>query len=130
MVTEPPASMSKVRDYNCQLHSTSLGRHPRLGLVATYCFDLDLTLCVTDGTDYETSTPMMDRIKIVNRLFDSGHTIIIHTARGSASGLDFYDLTKAQLSAWGLKHHLLQLGKPAADYYIDDKGVNSEDFEW
>ena len=28
----------------------------------------------------------------------------------------------------GAKHHQLFLGKPSGDYYIDDKGVNDEDF--
>jgi len=46
------------------------------------------------------------------------------------SGIDFYELTKGQLASWGIKYHSLQLGKPAADYYVDDKAVNSEDFEW
>ena len=40
----------------------------------------------------------------------------------------FYDLTRSQLGAWGAKHHQLFLGKPSGDYYIDDKGVNDEDF--
>ena len=41
---------------------------------------------------------------------------------------DFYDLTREQLKHWGAKHHQLFLGKPSGDYYIDDKGVNDEDF--
>ena len=40
----------------------------------------------------------------------------------------FYDLTKQQLDAWGVKHHGLFLGKPAGDVYIDDKGRRDEDF--
>ena len=45
-----------------------------------------------------------------------------------ASPIDFYDFTAAQLKHWGAKHHQLFLGKPSGDYYIDDKGVNDEDF--
>ena len=28
-----------------------------------YCFDIDNTICRTEGTDYENSTPILDRIK-------------------------------------------------------------------
>ena len=102
----------------------------KLNGMATYCFDLDMTLCFTEGTEYQSSKPMSERIRTVNELYDQGHKIIILTARGSMSGIDFYELTKGQLASWGIKYHSLQLGKPAADYYVDDKAVNSEDFEW
>ena len=38
------------------------------------------------------------------------------------------ELTKLQLSIWNCKYHELIMGKPSADYYIDDKAVNSDDF--
>ena len=38
------------------------------------------------------------------------------------------DLTKNQLKSWGCKYHNLILGKPHADYFIDDKGIHSDDF--
>jgi hypothetical protein len=41
---------------------------------------------------------------------------------------EFYDLTENQLKSWGCKYHSLVLGKPSGDYYIDDKGINSDDF--
>ena len=40
----------------------------------------------------------------------------------------FYAFTRTQLDSWGCKYHRLFLGKPSADYYIDDKGINSDDF--
>jgi hypothetical protein len=40
----------------------------------------------------------------------------------------FFELTEKQLLSWGVKFHKLFLGKPAGDYYIDDKGVSDEDF--
>jgi len=39
-----------------------------------------------------------------------------------------YDLTKQQLEEWGVKYHELIMGKPHADYFIDDKGVNADEF--
>jgi hypothetical protein len=41
---------------------------------------------------------------------------------------DFYVLTADQLNEWGAKYHYLFWGKPAGDYYIDDKGVGVDDF--
>jgi CMP-N,N'-diacetyllegionaminic acid synthase len=96
----------------------------------TYCFDLDGTLCTTvsDGR-YEEANPLYDRIAEVNSLYESGHTILIETARGSQTGIDWYEITADQLSVWGVKHHKLRVGvKLAADHYIDDKGENADNF--
>lgn len=96
----------------------------------TYCFDLDNTLCNTSGTDYFNSTPIPMRIRKVNQLYAVGHKIVIFTARGSKSGVDFSELTERQLKEWGVDFHDLLLGKPFADVYVDDKGINSEHFLW
>ena len=32
-----------------------------------------------------------------------------------------FDLTKQQLDDWGVKYHELIMGKPHADFFIDDK---------
>lgn len=93
-----------------------------------YCFDLDNTLCLSSGEDYSKSTPQLERIARVNQLYDEGNTIVILTARGSVSGLDLEDLTRNQLDSWGVRYHTLQLGKPYADFYIDDKAVSDTDF--
>ena len=58
---------------------------------------------------------------ICNKLYGAGNKIILHTARGSGSGLDWSDKTRAQLARWGVRYHALTFGKPAADFYIDDK---------
>jgi CMP-N,N'-diacetyllegionaminic acid synthase len=94
----------------------------------TYCFDLDSTLCYTVGIDYELSKPNLKRIAKVNELFDAGSIIYIFTARGFVSGLDLEELTERQLHSWGLKFHRLFMGKPAADFYVDDKAVLDVDF--
>ena len=41
-----------------------------------YCFDLDDTLCRTEGMDYENAKPIQKRLDRVNKLYDEGHTII------------------------------------------------------
>ena len=40
----------------------------------------------------------------------------------------FYAITESQLDRWGCKYHKLILGKPSADYYIDDKGIDANEF--
>ena len=43
----------------------------------TYVIDIDDTICRTNGSDYENSQPLNDRIATVNKLYDEGHTISI-----------------------------------------------------
>jgi len=104
-----------------------------------YVVDIDGTICVpgeTEKTRYTGATPIQDRIDKINKLYDEGHYITYLTARGmgrTGNNVDqsvrfFYELTANQLKEWGCKYHLLRLGKPSGDYYIDDKGVNSDDF--
>ena len=103
----------------------------------TYVFDIDGTLCTKAiDFDYEASEPIEERIKVVNALYDSGNTIIMQTARGMGRHDNnpqkaieqFYAMTTEQLKKWGVKYHMLFLGKPAGDIYIDDKGIRDEDF--
>ena len=80
--------------------------------------------------DYETATPILKRITFINKLYESGHVIKFYTARGSKTGIDWYAFTNNQLKSWGVAFHELHVGKPFADVYIDDKAINSEQFEW
>ena len=101
-----------------------------------YCFDLDGTLCDTpsdpDGHNvrYWDAKPFPYMIDQVNRLYDNGDRIIIMTARGRGSGKNWTELTREQLDRWGIKYHELEpmFHKPTADIFVDDKGINSE--EW
>lgn len=94
-----------------------------------FCFDLDGTLCVTENTEYEYSTPIKERINYVNGLYEKGHIIYVETARGSCSGIDWHDYTADQLDSWGLKYHKLRTGtKFHADVFVDDKGLSDINF--
>jgi hypothetical protein len=90
--------------------------------------DIDHTICNTNGTDYASSEPMLDRIKKINDLYDEGNTIVYWTARGSVTGIDHSELTKKQFKEWGVKYHELKFGKPPYDLFIDDKNINSENY--
>ena len=90
-----------------------------------YFVDIDGTICTRRmNSDYEKSEPLRDRIEKLNRLYDDNHEIVYWTARGSVSGIDWYDFTKNKLSEWGVKYHKLIFGKPSFDLYVDDKNLN------
>ena len=89
-----------------------------------FIVDIDGTICTTKHGDYNNSKPDLKMISMINNLFDNGHTIHYYTARGTVTGIDWYSLTKSQLVDWGVKFHELMMGKPEADFFIDDKAVN------
>lgn len=90
-----------------------------------YCFDIDGVLAsLTPGNNYSEATPIVENIALVNSLYNCGNTIILFTARGSATGIDWNRTTEEQMLSWGVKYHELLFGKPAADYYIDDRAIN------
>jgi hypothetical protein len=94
-----------------------------------YCFDLDGTICTNTDGDYHNAKPFYERIEKINELYINKNTILIDTARGSTTGIDWYDTTKNQLEEWGVKYHSLRVGvKLNADIFIDDKGVNDNVF--
>lgn len=95
------------------------------GQKLTYCFDIDGTLCTNTEGDYEAAQPFPDVVAYVNSLYDSGHTIILLTARGSTTGIDWRPTTERQMKEWGVRYHTLYLTKPSADIYIDDKAINA-----
>jgi len=88
----------------------------------TFVFDIDGVIAtITPGNNYALAGPLVDNIRRINRLHEAGNTIVLFTARGSATGLDWTDVTRRQMSEWGVRHHRLMFGKPAADHYVDDK---------
>ena len=93
-----------------------------------YCFDIDGTICTNTNGDYPNAIPYPNIIKKVNELYDQGNEIILNTARGATTGIDWRKETEVQMKAWGVKYHKLIIGKPGADIYIDDKAVNIKDW--
>ena len=94
----------------------------------TYCFDIDGTICQNTYGKYQLAVPILARIKYINSLFESGDEIVMFTARGSTTDIDWTDLTKKQLKKWGLKYNKLILGKPYADIFVDDKAIEANNF--
>jgi len=103
-------------------------------------FDLDDVLCYRTSeagkvNKYRSCKPLEPMIKIANKCYDDGNTVIVYTARGMTgfSGnvgdiySNLYELTTKQLEQWGVKYHQLIMGKIHYDLLIDDKASNSID---
>lgn len=92
-----------------------------------FVVDIDGVLAtLVPDNDYSHCQPMLENIRIINNLYAAGHKIILFTARGSATGIDWQEITREQMVKWGVQHHALQFGKPAADFYIDDRFITLE----
>lgn len=91
--------------------------------------DIDETICDYSGERrYDLAEPLLHNIDKINILYEEGHTITYWTARGSVTGIDWYDVTKSQLDKWGCKYHKLVTGeKPAYDLLICDKTKRIEE---
>jgi len=93
-----------------------------------FCFDIDGTLCTNTNGDYPNAKPFPEVIDQINRLSAEGHQIVLHTARGASTGIDWREETERQLKEWGVAYESLYMGKPSADIYIDDKAINVGDW--
>jgi glycerol-3-phosphate cytidylyltransferase len=100
-----------------------------------YCFDLDGTICKTPlnengKPDYVKSVPIPIVVNQLKKLREEGHYIIIQTARGRSSGIDWTEWTEQQLEKWKVPYDDLEpmFHKPNADFFIDDKGVDVSDW--
>jgi len=91
--------------------------------------DIDETICFYSGERlYPKAEPDYENIQKINHLYEQGHQITSWTARGSVTGVDWYDLTETQLKKWGCKWHSLSVGnKPAYDLLICDKTKRIEE---
>jgi len=87
-----------------------------------YIVDIDNTICTQQKSgEYYKALPYKNRIKKLNDLYNKGHDIIYWTGRGSATNVDYHDLTIKQLSEWGVKYTKLKMNKPVYDVWVDDK---------
>ena len=91
--------------------------------------DIDETICVTPNNprNYHKAQPITENIDKINKLYEEGNTIIYWTARGSRSGINWFELTETQLRDWGCKYHHLKCDKPYYDLFIEDKSIRIEE---
>lgn len=85
--------------------------------------DIDGILTVeTEGwgdSVYRARTPRLDNIQKINRLYQEGHLIILHSARH----LEDEPVTVRWLREHKVKYHRLILGKLHYDIAIDDRAI-------
>ena len=87
-----------------------------------FVFDIDGVIAKLEPQlNYAKTSANEKMVRIINKLYDMGNEIVLFTARGYVTGIDWSETTKQQLASWGVKYHQLMFGKPNADYYIDDK---------
>lgn len=92
-----------------------------------FVFDIDGVIALKrEDLDYGQAEPNEKMIKIINQLYDWGNRIVLFTARGYVTGIDWKPTTEKQMKDWGLKYHELHMGKPNADFYVDDKMLDLE----
>ena len=85
--------------------------------------DLDGTLCEGECWDDDKimhALPIQKMIELNNKLYCSGHHIIIYTARPEKQRL----ATEYWLKKNGVRFHALRMDKMGASCYIDDKSIN------
>jgi CMP-N-acetylneuraminic acid synthetase len=91
----------------------------------TFAFDMDGVLAtLAPGNDYLRAEPFPPAIALVKRLKEAGNRIVVYTARGAKTGLDWEEATRDQLRRWQVPHDELLFGKPPADYYVDDRMIS------
>lgn len=100
-----------------------------------FCFDLDGTLVTAPKVpgDYSTCQPIMKNVMLVRELHESGHHIIVQTARrmrthnGNVGRVikDIGSVTIKSLEECDIPYDELHFGKPFAHVYVDDLAVNA-----
>lgn len=95
-----------------------------------FVIDIDGVVAGFDANlKYNQAKPVKNVIEIINRLYLRGNFITLFTARGYKTGIDWSEVTRKQLSDWGVLYHQLLFGKPDADFYVDDKMLNVDDLK-
>lgn len=92
-----------------------------------FYIDIDDTIMITEKTfcgvcgraNYANPVPIESEIKLVNKAYDNGFTIILFSGRG----WDCFEKTQDQLKKFNVKYHSLVMGKPDG-IYIDKTNAN------
>ena len=93
------------------------------------CFDIDGVLFSrTHDNDYSFGIPNEGIISLIRKLSQAGHSIILHTARGSKTGTDWRITTEKQMKKYKIPYDNLIFQKPGSDFYIDDKFITVKNF--
>ncbi|ATW62694.1 capsule biosynthesis phosphatase [Synechococcus phage S-CBWM1] len=101
----------------------------------TIVFDVDDTLTLGKADPRGTEQANVEVAHEVRRLYKEGWRIVLHTARGwarpggvAANAEDVEEEIEIFCSRNNIPYHELVLGKPAARYYVDDRGMDWREF--
>ncbi len=87
-----------------------------------FVFDIDGVIAQFDESlDYANVGPRPAMVKAIQKLYEAGNEIVLFTARGYVTGVDWKETTIEQMKKFGVPYNELIFGKPNADYYVDDK---------
>lgn len=93
----------------------------------TFWFDVDGVIFVDrNRADYATVKPIKENIELINAIKLLGNTVILFTARGYKTGIDWREVTEKQLQEHKVLYDELLFGKPACDYCVDDRMIDME----
>ena len=96
----------------------------------TICCDIDgVIAAIAPDNDYNLSLPRQEIIAQIRQLHRQGHRIILFTARGTMTGIDWRAVTEEQMKKWNVPYDELHFGKPAADYYVDDRALRDNELD-
>lgn len=102
----------------------------------TIVFDVDDTILTTVNRDYENSQPKMEVIEGVREMKKAGWTIILNTARGMGRSNGNIESVRQEVieeiekfcTKYDVPYDSIQIGKPWAEYYVDDKALTPRQF--
>eukprot|EP00466_Bigelowiella_natans_P021519 jgi/Bigna1/72846/fgenesh1_pg.21_\ len=114
---------------------TSPQRQRRAGIEDEEEEGVMTTTTTSKGCCYDQCEPVSRVVEFIKSRYAEGHYIIIMSDRGvkEAKGNSYLanrlhaETSLRQLRANGIAYHEIWLGKPYADFYIDDKAVNALD---
>lgn len=86
----------------------------------TIMVDIDGVICTEERTfERPLAQPIEGAQEAIAALRKAGHTVVLYTGRGWPE----YRATKAWLDQHGFEYDGIQMGKPIADIWIDDRAV-------
>jgi len=91
----------------------------------TIMVDLDGVICTEERTfERPLAQPVPGAREALARLKAAGHTVIVYTGRNWPE----YRVTKKWLDDHGFAYDALEMGKPIADVWIDDRAIRFSDW--
>lgn len=102
----------------------------------TYCFDIDGVIFQI-SKDYKEYVVIEETCNFIKEIKANGDKVVLYTARKMQThkgclgkiNKDIVEETLYQLRINDIFYDEIHFGKPSADYYIDDKGINFYDLK-